>query len=52
MDSEILHGGEGGDVERGSNLRTNFFVYDLLSLFTCLSFIILVDQYSSQQDSN
>jgi len=30
VDSEILHGGEGGDVEQRPNLETNLFVCDCL----------------------
>jgi len=54
VDSEILHGGEGGDVVRWLETQNKSFCLWLLYclyLFIYHSFI-LVDQCSSQQDSN
>jgi len=52
--SEILHGGEGGDVERWLKPRNKSFCLWFpycLYLLVYHSFIF-VDQHSSQQDSN
>ena len=54
VDREILHGGEGGYVEQWLESRNKSSYLRLLSclyLFAFYSFII-VDLYSSQQDSN
>ena len=54
VDWKILHGGEGGDVKRWVEPRNKSLCLQLfycLYLFLYHSFI-LVDQYSSQQDSN
>ena len=54
MDWEILHGGEGRDVEQWFEPRSKSSCLRLLSylyLFAFYSFII-VDLYSSQKDSN
>ena len=52
VDSEILYGGEGGDVEQWLEPRNKSFLFaiTLLSLFLLLVYysFILVDQYSSQ----
>ena len=40
VDSEILHSGEGGDVEQWLEPRNNSFLFAIVSiLFTCLLFI-------------
>jgi len=54
VDWEILHGGEGGDVEQWLEPRNKsscLWLLYCLYLFTFYSFII-VNLYSSQQDSN
>ena len=56
VDGEILHSGEGGDVERWLEPRIKSFLFAIaiLSLFHLLvhhSFNF-VDQYSSQQEIN
>ena len=50
MDSEVLHGGEDGDVERWLESRNKFFcVFDCLSLdlylFTLLILVLLLLLY-------
>ena len=39
IDSEILHGGEGGDVERWLKPRNKFFVFAIACLLLYISFI-------------
>ena len=42
VDSEILHGGEGGDVERWLEPRNKFFTLLILALlFTCTFYLLL-----------
>ena len=41
MDSEILHGGEGGDVERWLEPRNKFFVFVIDCLLISISFHLL-----------
>ena len=56
MDSEILHSGEGGDVEQSLEPRNKYFLFAiaLLSLFNLLDYysFIFIDRYSSQQESS
>jgi len=56
VDSEILHSGEGGNVEQWLEPQNKsfFFVIALLSLFHLLVYIhsSFVDLYSFQQESN
>jgi len=50
VDNEILHGGEGGDVERWLEPRNKSFYLRLLYCLYLLVYhsFILVNQYSSQ----
>jgi len=54
VDSEILHGGEGGNVEWWLEPQNKSFCLWLLYCLYLLVYhlFILINQYSSQQDSN
>jgi len=41
VNSEILHGGEGGDVERWLEPRNKFFMFAIVCLLTFIFFILL-----------
>jgi len=41
VDSEILHGGEGGDVERWLKSRNKFFMFVIACLLNSISFFCL-----------
>ena len=42
VDSEILHGGEGGDVERWLEPRNKFFVFMIAYLLISISLLVLL----------
>ena len=42
VDSEIIHGGEGGDVERCLELRNKFFVFANACLLISISLLVLL----------